>query len=317
MSTNIKLKRSAVQGKIPTTSSLELGELAINTYDGKLFLKKDNGTEAIVDVTFEKTDQQILNQIKNVDGSGSGLDADLLDGLNSTQFLRSNTDDTMTGSLTVTDDLTINTNTFYVDSSNKRVGIGTDNPNTELEVSGASGPRITLTDENSSGTAQLRSFNNNFFLLSDQDTAFFTSGSEKMRITSSGGVGIGSISPNAKLDVDGDIQVNSLFNINAETGSTSSTTQTIIASFDTVTYSSAKFLIQAKDFATDEVHLTEILVIHDGTTANATEYGTIHTGVAPLATYDVDISSGSVRLLATAVSSNNTTYKVVENLITV
>jgi len=39
----IKIKRSAVAGKIPTTTSLELGELAINTYDGKLFLQQDQG----------------------------------------------------------------------------------------------------------------------------------------------------------------------------------------------------------------------------------------------------------------------------------
>ena len=35
----IKLKRTAVQGKIPTTSQIDLGELAINTYDGKLFYR--------------------------------------------------------------------------------------------------------------------------------------------------------------------------------------------------------------------------------------------------------------------------------------
>ena len=37
----IKLKRTAVQGKIPTTSNLELGELAINTYDGRIFFEKE------------------------------------------------------------------------------------------------------------------------------------------------------------------------------------------------------------------------------------------------------------------------------------
>ena len=47
MSQTIILRRSAVEGKIPTTSSLELGELAINTNDGKLYLKKDDGTESI------------------------------------------------------------------------------------------------------------------------------------------------------------------------------------------------------------------------------------------------------------------------------
>lgn len=48
----IKIKRSAVAGKIPADTDLDLGELAINTYDGKLFLKKSvAGTNTIVDVT--------------------------------------------------------------------------------------------------------------------------------------------------------------------------------------------------------------------------------------------------------------------------
>jgi len=37
----IKLKRSAVPGKSPTVENLETGELAINTYDGKLFTKRE------------------------------------------------------------------------------------------------------------------------------------------------------------------------------------------------------------------------------------------------------------------------------------
>lgn len=42
MSTVIKLKRSSVPGHIPTTISIELSELCINTYDGKIYFKKDN-----------------------------------------------------------------------------------------------------------------------------------------------------------------------------------------------------------------------------------------------------------------------------------
>ena len=42
--TNIKLRRSATQGSIPTTSNLDLGELAINTYDGKLYVRKTFGS---------------------------------------------------------------------------------------------------------------------------------------------------------------------------------------------------------------------------------------------------------------------------------
>lgn len=51
MAQTVKLKRSATPSKIPATTDLALGELAINTYDGKLYLKKDNGTQSIVDVT--------------------------------------------------------------------------------------------------------------------------------------------------------------------------------------------------------------------------------------------------------------------------
>ena len=50
MAQTIRMKRSAVQGKAPTTTDLDLGEIAINTYDGKLYLKKDDGTESIVEL---------------------------------------------------------------------------------------------------------------------------------------------------------------------------------------------------------------------------------------------------------------------------
>lgn len=47
----IKIKRSAVADKIPTTSDLALGELAMNTNDGKLFMKKSvSGVDTIVDI---------------------------------------------------------------------------------------------------------------------------------------------------------------------------------------------------------------------------------------------------------------------------
>lgn len=50
MANTIKIKRSAVSGKVPTTGDLQLGELAVNTFDGKLYTKKDNGTVTIVEI---------------------------------------------------------------------------------------------------------------------------------------------------------------------------------------------------------------------------------------------------------------------------
>lgn len=48
---NIRLKRSAIPNRIPTIDQVELGELVINSYDGKLFLKKDiDGQQSIVEL---------------------------------------------------------------------------------------------------------------------------------------------------------------------------------------------------------------------------------------------------------------------------
>ena len=43
MATPFRLKRSAVNGKRPGLSDLQLGELALNTYDGSLFVERDTG----------------------------------------------------------------------------------------------------------------------------------------------------------------------------------------------------------------------------------------------------------------------------------
>ena len=87
------------------------------------------GDHASAGYTNDQTAAEILTKVKTVDGSGSGLDADLLDGLQASQFLRSDAADTMTSQLifsgaspqikfndTDADDFWIhaNSNNFYV-----------------------------------------------------------------------------------------------------------------------------------------------------------------------------------------------------------
>lgn len=50
MANTIQLKRSSVNGKIPTTTDLALGEIAINTYNGRMFIKQNNGSDSIVEL---------------------------------------------------------------------------------------------------------------------------------------------------------------------------------------------------------------------------------------------------------------------------
>ena len=49
--TNIQLRRSATAGGIPTTSNLDLGELALNTYDGKAYMKTtESSLDSIIQI---------------------------------------------------------------------------------------------------------------------------------------------------------------------------------------------------------------------------------------------------------------------------
>jgi hypothetical protein len=47
---SILLKRSGVAGSVPTTTSLKVGEIALNTYDGKAFLHKSGSTDEVVEI---------------------------------------------------------------------------------------------------------------------------------------------------------------------------------------------------------------------------------------------------------------------------
>ena len=60
--------------------------------------------------TADQSANEILTLIKTVDGAGSGLDADTLDGISSASFLRSDTSDTFSGTLTVSGNILPNAN---------------------------------------------------------------------------------------------------------------------------------------------------------------------------------------------------------------
>ena len=47
----IKVKRSSVEGKVPAVTQLERGELAVNSYDGKVYILKDQFSVGIATTT--------------------------------------------------------------------------------------------------------------------------------------------------------------------------------------------------------------------------------------------------------------------------
>jgi hypothetical protein len=96
-----------------------------------------------------------------------------------------------------------------------------------------------------------------------------------------------------------------------QTANTTSTTQTAIATYAYASYVGGEFLITADDGT--ERTITKLLIVHDGTTAVATQFGEVNTDAA-LATFDVDISGSDFRILATAASASSTDYTVIATL---
>jgi hypothetical protein len=91
------------------------------------------------------------------------------------------------------------------------------------------------------------------------------------------------------------------------------TTATTVDSWAFATYRSAKYQVQVTCTAGANINtyqVSEILVIHNGTTATMTEYGVARTGAVELATFTVDISGANARLLATAPAGDTIKVKV-------
>ena len=92
MSSIVQLKRSALSGKVPGTGSLNLGELALNTYDGKIFFRRSGSTDTV---------QEVITT--NVINTGSVT----LTGTLTAESIRTNLTGSF-GSLKVNDTLTVN-----------------------------------------------------------------------------------------------------------------------------------------------------------------------------------------------------------------
>jgi acyl-CoA hydrolase len=102
--------------------------------------------------------------------------------------------------------------------------------------------------------------------------------------------------------------------IGSATLTTSATTASqVIDTNSSTVYRSVKYDIQMT--SSTSYHSCTITIIHDGTTAYMGQYADIYTGVS-LATFDADISGGTLRLLTTPTNAV-TVYKVIKTLINI
>ena len=122
--------------------------------------------------------------------------------------------------VTIADDLTVDTNTLFVDVSQDRVGVNHSSPVFPLHAYGATvdsivgvesgdaGAYVAFIDSDSTGNAYDRRIG-----ATGDDLKFQTTATDRMTIKADGKVGVGTTSPAEELDVVGDVQISSRLGI--------------------------------------------------------------------------------------------------------
>ena len=89
----------------------------------------------------------------------------------------------------------------------------------------------------------------------------------------------------------------------------SSSATSVLNTFDKTVYRSAKYFISATDATNSRFELLEANVIHDGTTAYLSTFGSVSDYTTGLGTYTVGISGDDVQLKVTNITDNSIVFK--------
>jgi len=266
MATVIQFKRSSTQGATPTTGDLSLGELAVNTYSGRFYTEKNDGSAAVVEVgsnpstltvndafSFPTSDGS-SNQILKTDGSGTLSWSDQpSSGVKTYTYTITTTTTSISGSDDNSDTLvyTSGYEQVYINGV-KLVGGGADYTATNSST-------ITLTENALSGDVV-----------------------EVIAITSAANL------------VQGYFTESSF--------STTSSDQ--ILSANALANKAVKYVISATH-ASAGTHAAEVLLVNNGSSAYFVQYGDVYSA-SSLFTLNADVSGGNARLLVTPANTDTT-----------
>ena len=277
------------------------GTLGIQGTQGTLGIQGVQGTQGTLGIQGIQGTQGTLG-IQGVQGTQGTLGLQGIQGTQGTQGRQGIQG--ITGPIAGTDGQVIYNNggiaggaNVYYDDTNERLGVGNNAPAAKLDlVETWNNVSNTFTHIKSNVTDTASAVAS---LLMDLQIG----GATKFKISKNGDV-----SSNTVI-----VNTNTILSSEATTLATITKTQ--VASFPVASFRSGKLIVQAYDSVSGDVQISELLVVHNGTTASATEYGVVFTGTGSIVLYDVDISSGNVRLMATRTTANSTQYKISETLI--
>lgn len=269
MATPVYLRSSSVPSKIPTSSSLALRELGVNIADGRLFVRQGTGLTTDNIFIVNPWTQSVGNTTAfNLSFTGGNV------GIGTTLPSQS---------LHVSGNVRVSG--FYYDSNNN---FGLPNQVLLCTGTGTSWGPIEL-----GSTINQLTFGNyitgtplNYFngvtpvTFGVAATSLNTINQVVARDTS------GNFSANT-VTVSSTVYSTVFDTLSATITTTSTALAVLSSSLSSTTYRTVEFLVQAVQGA--NYHSTKLLLVHDGTNAYLTEYGTILVG-ASVATFDADIS---------------------------
>jgi len=295
---------TSVDGNTGAVTTLQLGTTSTTALAGDTSIPS-----ALTDLSIsDGTNGQVLT----TDGSGTFTFSDAPSG-----DLVDDTTPQLGGDLdTNGSDITFGDNDKAIFGAGSDLRIYHDGFHSYIYDVGAGDLRIRGTNlqlQSDAGENYLSASNNGAVTLYHDNAAKLATTSTGIDVT--GTVTADELSVDGNIAVTGTISINNL-TIDQSTTSTSHSNQTSIKNISATDFRSVRYTVQVTNITDSTYHLTEILVIHDGTTPSITEYGTIFTGAAPEATFDADIASGQLRLLVTPASADNMSFKVVAHAIT-
>jgi hypothetical protein len=272
MATVIQFKRSSTQNAVPVTSDLSLGEIAVNTYHGRFYTEKNDGSAAIVEVGSNPSSLTINDALVFPTADGSSGQLLSTDGSGNLDFI-----DAASSALTQ----------FYytVSSSTQTVFSGSDdNSNTLSYTAGLEGVYL-----------------NGIKLVSGSD--YVTTSTTV--ITLQANAVSGDI-----LQVVAQTSVSNLVQGFFSNASLTATTADQVLSSNSVANKTIKYVIVGKH-ASLGTHAAEVLLINDGSNAHFVQYGDAFSA-SSLFSLASDINSGNMRLLVTPANTNTdfTTFQI-------
>jgi hypothetical protein len=290
MASVVKIKRSSIQGKAPTTSNLETGELALNLRDAKLF--SSNGTSVF----------EVGSNLHSLSVGTGGLTIangairlPTADG-SSGQFLRTNG----AGQLSFATVTGGGGGAVSSPADFKQFKFTAGEGDTVFEGTDDFGESFSFTSGNISVylNGVLQATNTDFTTANTTSITFSepVSNLDIVSVQSFEGV-------TEFVDVRASITSNSA-------NGTTATTAVVADTFKLAQTRSAKYIVQVSNpNHGNQYQSTEVMLIHNGSATFMTEYATLVTSTA-IANVSSDISGTDVRLIVTP-SIANAEIKVV------